>query len=88
MAAEWAPYGIRVNALSPGVVPTKMREPALNKNREAMTDAMSLRRLGTEEDIGNVVLALASDVSRYVTGANNDVGGGKFLVQNTGARWS
>ena len=88
MAAEWAPYGIRVNAYSPGVVRTPMTEPKLKKNESRMLEAISLNRLGTADEIANVVLFLSSSASAYITGANIDVSGGKLVVQDPHAAWS
>lgn len=87
MAAEWAPFGIRVNAFSPGVVPTRMTEPALAQHEERMLEDISLRRLGTPDEVAAVVLFLASDASSYLTGVNIEVSGGKLIVQNPGAAW-
>ena len=87
MAAEWAPYGIRVNAYSPGVVRTPMTEPKLKLHESQMLEAISLGRLGTPDEVANVVLFLASSASAYVTGTNIDVSGGKLIIQNPGAAW-
>jgi NAD(P)-dependent dehydrogenase (short-subunit alcohol dehydrogenase family) len=80
MAAELAPRGIRVNAVSPGPVPTEafMRvldftEPDLA--RLAVT--VPLGRLGTPEDIAAAVLYLASPAASWVTGQNILVSGGR-----------
>jgi len=88
MAAEWAPWGIRVNAFSPGVIPTNMTRPALEASGPSMLDAISLRRLGEPSEVASAVLFLASDVSSYVTGVNLEVTGGKFAVQNPNAAWA
>jgi NAD(P)-dependent dehydrogenase (short-subunit alcohol dehydrogenase family) len=88
MAAEWAPFDIRVNAFSPGVVPTRMTRPALALHEEKMVNDIALHRVGTTQEVANVVLFLASDVSSYMTGVDVDVSGGKFIVQNPGAAWS
>lgn len=87
MAAEWAPFGIRVNALSPGVIPTRMTQSALSVREAAMMETISLRRPGTVDEVAEAALFLASNRSSYLTGVNLDVSGGKFLVQNPGAAW-
>ena len=87
MAAEWAPHGIRVNAYSPGVVPTRMTEPAIAAHEAAMKGQISLHRLGTGQEVASGVLFLASDASSYITGVNLDLSGGKLIVQNPGAAW-
>ena len=87
MAAEWAPYGIRVNGYSPGVIETDMTAPAIQANREAMTDVIALHRIGTTEDVVKAVAFLAGSDSSYLTGINLEVSGGKLIVQNAGRAW-
>ncbi len=78
LAVEYAPFGIRVNALCPGFVETALtqrvlRMPALQK---ALVDSTALRRLGRPEEIAKAALFLASDEASYVTGAELAVDGG------------
>jgi NAD(P)-dependent dehydrogenase (short-subunit alcohol dehydrogenase family) len=78
LAVEYAPYKIRVNALSPGFVETALtaralRNPAIHK---ALIEATPLRRFGLPEEIAKACLFLASDDSSYVTGADLAVDGG------------
>ena len=78
LAVEYAPFGIRVNALCPGFVETALtqrvlRMPALQK---ALIDSTALRRLGQPEEIAGAALFLASDEASYVTGAELAVDGG------------
>ena len=78
LAVEYAPFGIRVNALCPGFVETPLtqrvlRMPALQK---ALVDSTALRRLGEAEEIAKAALFLASDDASYVTGAELAVDGG------------
>jgi NAD(P)-dependent dehydrogenase (short-subunit alcohol dehydrogenase family) len=82
LAAELAPRGIRVNAISPGLVPTpfvdKLGLPAdvLADFAGRVTSATPLGRVGTAEEIADAVLFLASDESRYVTAQELLVDGG------------
>ncbi len=87
MAAEWAPWQIRVNAFSPGVIPTRMTRPALDRNEARMLESISLRRTGSTAEVAAAVLFLASDTSSYITGVNLDVTGGKLIVQDPGSAW-
>jgi NAD(P)-dependent dehydrogenase (short-subunit alcohol dehydrogenase family) len=78
LAVEYAPFGIRVNALCPGFVETALTErvlkmPALQK---ALVDSTALRRLGQPQEIARAALFLASDEASYVTGAELAVDGG------------
>lgn len=87
MAAEWAPYNIRVNSYSPGVVKTEMTRSAIEKNENKMLETISLNRFGDIEEIAEAVLFLSSDASSYISGINLDVSGGKFIVQNAKFNW-
>lgn len=87
MVAEWAPYGIRVNGYSPGVIETKMTESALESHRDTLKNAIALHSIGNASDVIGAVSFLASDESKYITGINLDVSGGKFIVQNSEMAW-
>ena len=87
MAAEWAPYGIRVNGYSPGVVETAMTLPAIEKNKEKMINDIALHEIADVNQMNEIVGFLASDASSYITGINLDASGGKFIVQNSGLVW-
>ncbi|WP_306319036.1 MULTISPECIES: SDR family NAD(P)-dependent oxidoreductase [unclassified Streptomyces] len=77
LAAELGPEGIRVNTVAPGLVPTDGSSAAITPSVvEAVTGSTALRRLGQAEDVGDAVLALASDLSRHITGAYVPVDGG------------
>jgi len=81
MAKEWGQWGIRVNAIAPGLIKTKLAEalwkdPAASK---AATERIALLRLGEPEDVAGVVLFLASDLAKYVTGETVIVDGGQML---------
>jgi NAD(P)-dependent dehydrogenase (short-subunit alcohol dehydrogenase family) len=84
MALELAPRGIRVNAIAPGFFDTEgTREfAAANAEMSAMVDLIPipLGRQGTPDDIGKVVVFLASDLAGYVSGVLLPVDGG-FLAQ-------
>jgi len=78
LALEWAPEGIRVNVVSPGMTHTRMTEkmyedPKIKKARE---DIIPLARIGDPMDIANVIEFLVSPLSGYVTGQDICVDGG------------
>jgi 3-oxoacyl-[acyl-carrier protein] reductase len=81
-AAELAPYNIRVNSFSPGVIETDMTKSARMKNKKGMKDCIALNRFGTSNEVAQVLLFLASDQSAYIHGADLDISGGKFIIQN------
>jgi NAD(P)-dependent dehydrogenase (short-subunit alcohol dehydrogenase family) len=78
LAIEWAPYGILVNAIAPGWIPTEATEAGMAKsqNRERMEKATPLGRLGRPEEIRGAVVYLASAASTYVTGTILSIDGG------------
>ncbi len=82
MASELGGAGIRVNALSPGIVPTQffansnVGEDAFGQFEELAGKASPLGRAGTPAEIANAVVFLGSDESSYVTGADFGVDGG------------
>ena len=78
LAVEWAQYGILVNAIAPGWIPTEATEGGIAKpqNRERMERGTPLGRLGNPEEIRGAVIYLASPASSYVTGTVLAVDGG------------
>lgn len=82
LAAELGPQGVRVNAVAPGHIITPMTQDNLAKPEvlEPIMARLPLQRLGTAEDVAEVVLFLASDAARYVTGAVVPVDGGYSLT--------
>ena len=79
LAVEWGPSGATVNAVAPGVIRTPLIERYLEDNPDrarAAVERTALRRLGEPEDVADVVLFLASDAARFVTGQTVVVDGG------------
>jgi NAD(P)-dependent dehydrogenase (short-subunit alcohol dehydrogenase family) len=78
MAVEWGASGVRVNALCPGWIRTSLNQPYLANPDLGSTaiDGTPLRRWGEVDDITGAVIWLASDASRYVTGALIPIDGG------------
>ena len=77
LALEWAPHGIRVNAIAPGYIHSEMTEALLASERgQAMIANTPLRRAGTPEELDGTVLLLASGASSFINGATIVVDGG------------
>jgi len=90
-ALELAPHNIQVNAVAPGGITTPgvaaMRQTAPNADPEALVQQtkafmakIPMGRMGEPDDIGKVVLFLASDMSSYMTGSQIVVDGGALLA--------
>lgn len=88
LAAELAPYGVRVNGYIPGVIDTDMNHRLIATNGEAMRSVIALRTFGEPIDVAWAVAFLASDYARYITGATLEISGGKMGVQNPAKAWS
>jgi NAD(P)-dependent dehydrogenase (short-subunit alcohol dehydrogenase family) len=77
MAQEWAPLGVRVNALAPGPVATDMvRAVEGTEFHRQMVEATAMKRIASPEEIAASVLYLASDASSYTSGSTLVVDGG------------
>lgn len=79
LAKEVGPSGIRVNAVSPGVVMTDMMKGFSAEDVAALRDETPLMTLGTPEDIAEAVLYLSSDKARFITGQVLSVNGGMVI---------
>ena len=76
-ALELAPHGIRVNSVHPGYIDTPMvREPMGDDFAESLGASVPLGRLGTTDDIAELVLYLSTDASSYCTGSEFVIDGG------------
>ncbi|MHB1317125.1 MAG: SDR family NAD(P)-dependent oxidoreductase [Anaerolineae bacterium] len=80
LAKECGPYGITVNAIAPGIIGSDTVLGLLSaEKQQALAQQALLRRLGTPQDVANVVLFLSSPISSYITGAVLDINGGMYL---------
>jgi NAD(P)-dependent dehydrogenase (short-subunit alcohol dehydrogenase family) len=82
LALDYGPHGIRVNAVAPGFVRTRLVQESIDRAEDraaaerAMVAGVALGRIGTPGEIAGVVRFLASDEASYVTGASLLVDGG------------
>ena len=76
LAAEWAPYGVRVNALAPGYIKTEMAPVDEPQFRRYWIEDAPMRRYATPAELGPSVVYLASDASSFMTGEIVVVDGG------------
>lgn len=76
LAVEVAPSGIRVNALAPGAIDTRMNAFLSEEERKELEDSIALGRFGRPEEIADACFFLASDASSYITGDIMKIDGG------------
>lgn len=77
MASELAPYGITVNTVAPGWIPTERHENDSEEDKNEYLKTIPLGRWGTPEDVGNAVVYYSSDEASFVTGQTLCVNGGR-----------
>jgi 3-oxoacyl-[acyl-carrier protein] reductase len=77
LAVELAPYKINVNAICPGYVDTGI----YGENTTKMSETIPLGRMGTPEEVGDLVLFLATDDSKYITGTDIIFDGGTIIQE-------
>lgn len=78
LAREVAGEGLRVNAVSPGIIDTEIHASGGQPDRaERMRKVVPMQRVGTAEEVAAAILWLLSDEASYTTGANLEIGGGR-----------
>jgi len=75
MAADFGPWGVRVNAIAPGEIDTAILSPGTEK----IVEQIPLRRLGAPAEVANAIYYLCTDQSSYVTGAELMINGGQHV---------
>jgi 3-oxoacyl-[acyl-carrier protein] reductase len=78
-AKNGAPYGIRVNAVAPGVIDTDIHKQSTKEQIEQYMRSIPLGRMGTPDEVANIILVLASDLASYLTGTTIDINGGQKM---------
>jgi 3-oxoacyl-[acyl-carrier protein] reductase len=81
MALEWAKYGIRVNAVAPGLTHTRFSEALWGneENLEMLMDRVPMKRFAEPEEIAGAMVYLASPAASFVNGAVLSVDGGETI---------
>lgn len=87
MAAEFAPWNIRVNAYVPGLIATAMNAETIAKHGDLAMSQIALNRPGTVEEVAAPVVFLASARAGYISGAALEISGGKLSVQYPKGNW-
>jgi NAD(P)-dependent dehydrogenase (short-subunit alcohol dehydrogenase family) len=76
LAAEWGPYGIRVNAIAPGFFPSRMTEKALRQWQSEIERGIPLGRIGRPGELKGAAVFLLSEAASYITGQTLAIDGG------------
>jgi 3-oxoacyl-[acyl-carrier protein] reductase len=85
-AMELARFGVRVNAVLPGFVPTELVEGLTAKDGgKGILKQLPMRKFGDLQDVSGIVTFLATDEAKYMTGALFTVDGGASAMLGTGA---
>ncbi|GMR25271.1 MAG: SDR family oxidoreductase [Ignavibacteria bacterium] len=83
LAVEWAKYGIRFNAIAPGLFPTKgawdRLLPGGMKDKFDLAEKVPLKRVGEHQELANLAAYLVSDFSAYINGEVITIDGGEWL---------
>ena len=79
LALEYAKKNININCVSPGFIQTQMTDKIDPKYKELIVSKIPSNRLGSTEDVANVVIFLSSDLANYITGETIHVNGGMYL---------
>ena len=79
LAVELAPRNIRVNCIAPGVITTEMSQDVRDAAGDKILESILLKRFGAPEDIANMAVFLASDLTSYITGEVVHIDGGLKL---------
>ena len=80
LAIEYARKNININCISPGFIKTAMTDKIDTKFKDMIISKIPSGRLGEPEDVANVVLFLASDLSNYINGETLHVNGGMYMA--------
>lgn len=83
LALELSPQ-VRVNAIAPGVVRTKLAEALWKEHEEAVAKSTPLGRIGEPSDIGSAIAFLAGDGASWITGETLVIDGGQLLTSSEG----
>ncbi|WP_245315432.1 MULTISPECIES: SDR family NAD(P)-dependent oxidoreductase [Bradyrhizobium] len=76
MAHDYAPFGIRVNAIAPGEIKTDILSP---ETEAQLAPVIPLHRVGTPDEVAKVILFLCSNAASYITGAEVPINGGQHV---------
>jgi NAD(P)-dependent dehydrogenase (short-subunit alcohol dehydrogenase family) len=76
LAADFGPYGVRVNAIAPGEIDTSILSPG---TEQIVESAIPMRRLGSPAEVANTIFFLCSPAASYINGAEIHINGGQHI---------
>jgi 3-oxoacyl-[acyl-carrier protein] reductase len=79
LAVEYGAFGVRVNSVSPGMVPTELTAFVPDRMKQMIAQQTPLKRLASGEDVAGAVAFLASEAGAYVTGVDLPIAGGTVM---------
>lgn len=79
VARQLGPFGITCNAIAPHAVMTTLMSYWTEEKKQSIADLIPVRRLGTEEDMSNLMCFLASDESSFINGETININGGYYM---------
>ena len=79
IARELGPYGITCNAIAPHAIMTKMMSYWDEEKKKKTAEVIPVKRLGTVEDVSNLIMFLASDKASFITGETININGGYYM---------
>jgi 3-oxoacyl-[acyl-carrier protein] reductase len=80
LAREYAKKNVRVNCISPGFIESDMTSILKDDQKEILLKSIPMAKMGTGEDIANIAMFLASNLSGYITGETIHVNGGMYMA--------
>ena len=84
LAMEYAKKNITINCVSPGFIKTKMTDNIEEKMKALLISKIPMGKLGTGEDVSNIVAFLSSEFASYITGETIHVNGGMYMAWQSG----
>ena len=88
LAADLAPYHIRVLGVIPGMIQSEIARKSIEENGAKYVRDIAMKRLGLPEDLAKPIAFLCSDAAGYMSGFDVEITGGKFAAQNTDWPWT
>lgn len=87
LAADLAPYHIRVMGIIPGMIQCDISKDSIKENGPSYVQNIAMKRLGVPEDLAKPIVFVSSDAAGYMSGFDMEITGGKYAAQNTDWPW-